>query len=128
MSKSKEPSELGRDLGMDRPIARRDFLNGVALAIAGTTAAVEPAQAQAPANPPVDPEAASYPPVRAGLRGNYPAAVDIFDPIRNGQYAQFPVLDADIQEEYDLVIVGAGMSGLSAAHFWRSGLGNGERI
>jgi spermidine dehydrogenase len=120
-----------RELGMDRPIARRDFLNGVALAIAGTSAALETAgnaQAQAPTSPPADPQAATYPPVRDGLRGNYPAAVDIFDPIRKGQYAQFPVPDAEIQEEYDLVIVGAGMSGLSAAHFWRSGLGPRERI
>ena len=112
-----------RELGMDRPIARRDFLNGVALAIAGAAGiSAETAQAQ------TDPEAANYPPLRTGLRGNYPAAVDIFDPIRQGKYTQFPVPDGEIQEEYDLVIVGAGMSGLAAAHYWRSGLGSNQRI
>jgi spermidine dehydrogenase len=117
---------------MDRPIARRDFLNGIALVIGGTAAVVgsgqQLAQAQSPVTPMADADAATYPPLRSGLRGNYPAAVDIFDPIRKGQYAQFPVSDGDISEEYDLVIVGAGMSGLSAAHFWRSGLGTKERI
>jgi len=93
MSISKEH----RELGMDRPIARRDFLNGIALAIAGAGVV---AQAQSPAGS----EASTYPPLRDGLRGNYPAAVDIFDPIRKGQYAQFPVSDSDIREEYDLVI------------------------
>ncbi len=35
-------------LGMDRPVSRRDFLNGVALAIAGLAAhALLPGQAQA---------------------------------------------------------------------------------
>ncbi len=124
-------SSRNRELGMDRPIARRDFLNGVALAIAATSTVFEYGQenlrAQTTTNP-ADSAAAVYPPLRSGLRGNYPAAVDIFDPIRKGQFAQFPVPDAEIREEHDLVIVGAGMSGLSAAHFWRSGLGNEERI
>ena len=112
-----------RELGMDRPIARRDFLNGIALAIVGAGVSAGVAQGQSSGDDP-----STYPPLIGGLRGNYPAAVDIFEPIRRGQYARFPVADPDIREEYDLVIVGAGMSGLAAAHFWRSGLGNGERI
>ena len=40
-------SESGtRDLGMNRRILRRDFLNGVAIAV-GTAAAVRPARARA---------------------------------------------------------------------------------
>jgi spermidine dehydrogenase len=50
------------------------------------------------------------------------------DRIRQGEYSQFPVADSDIHEEYDLVIVGGGISGLSAAHFYRSALGPNERI
>jgi len=119
-------SNRHRELGMDRPIARRDFLNGVALAITG--AVLESGRHIAGAQAPANQDAAVYPPLREGLRGNYPAAVDIFDPIRRGQYSQFPVPDSQIREEYELVIVGAGMSGLSAAHFWRSGLGDEERI
>jgi spermidine dehydrogenase len=108
-----------RDLGMHRDIARRDFLNGLALGLA----AVGSASAQSTAT-----SAADYPPGRMGLRGNYPGAVDVFDAIQQGKYAQFPVADREIQEEYDLVIVGAGISGLAAAHFYRTALGAKQRI
>ena len=117
-----------RDLGMGQPIARRDFLNGVAIGIGGAAALVSRADGQDPANPGGNTSPENYPPSRDGMRGNYPAAVDIFDPIRQGRYTQFPLADSEIKEEYDLVIVGAGMSGLSAAHFWRTGLGNDQRV
>ena len=112
------------DLGMDRPIARRDFLNGIAIGITGAAAAMSAARANAAQTP----SATNYPPSRTGLRGNYPAAVDEFDRIRASQYVQFPVSDGDIREEYDLVIVGGGISGLAAAHFYRLALGSNQRI
>jgi spermidine dehydrogenase len=68
------------------------------------------------------------PPRRSGLRGNYPAAVDEFDAIRQGKYAQSPVSDSEIHEDYDLVIVGGGISGLSAAYFYRGAIGPGPKI
>ncbi|HEY6939500.1 MAG TPA: NAD(P)-binding protein [Terriglobales bacterium] len=122
-----------RNLGMDRKIARRDFLNGMAIGIAGACLALkgvglEAAQVpsdQASASPDA---AASYPPLRSGLRGNYPAAIAEFSSIREGKYTQFPVADSEIQEEYDLVIVGGGISGLSAAYFYRTALGPNQRI
>ncbi len=111
-------TEDHRELGMDRPIARRDFLNGVAIGIAalGSLAQADP------------PEPYVDPPARSGLRGNYPAAVDAFEPIRQGKYAHAPVPDAGASEEYDLVIAGAGISGLSAAYFYRAALGPDPRI
>jgi spermidine dehydrogenase len=116
-----------QSLGMNRPIDRRDFLNGVALAVAASTGLglVPEAAAQEVSG---ESAAAIYPPKRLGLRGNFPAAVSEFDAIRQGKYATFPVPDSDIQEEYDLVIVGGGMSGLAAAHFWRTGLGQDQRV
>ncbi len=74
------------------------------------------------------PEPYVYPPSRSGLRGNYPAAIDAFEPIRQGKYAHSPVSDSDLSEEYDLVIAGAGISGLAAAYFYRAALGPGPRI
>src|SRR5205807_991153 len=67
-----------RDLGMRRRIARRDFLNGIALAVgsgvAARTMALDAfgwrAQPQPAGAQPL------YPPAATGLRGNYPAAID----------------------------------------------------
>jgi len=69
-----------RALGMDRAIPRRDFLNGIAIGIAGaalaggtsSAAGIAEPQAGAGATPA---DAAQYPPLRTGLRGNYPAAI-----------------------------------------------------
>jgi spermidine dehydrogenase len=119
-------SDESRDLGMGRDIARRDFLNGVAIGITGAYAALGAAGASA-AQAPVA-EASNYPPLRTGLRGEYPTSVAELDRIRQGQYSQFPVADGDIHEEYDLVIVGGGISGLSAAYFYRSALGPNVKI
>src|SRR6202790_4129634 len=106
MSASKEY----RNLGMDRPIARRDFLNGIAIGITGVSATLGYANPNAPQAPTAGTSQANYPPTRSGLRGNYPAAVDEFDRIRGSQYSQFPVSDGDIHEDYDLGVVGGGIS------------------
>ncbi len=103
-------------------------MNGVALTVAGASTALGFVPAAMAQDVSGASAAANYPPRRIGLRGNFPDAVSEFDSIRQGKYAAFPVADSEIQEEYDLVIVGAGMSGLAAAHFWRTGLGQDQRI
>jgi spermidine dehydrogenase len=117
-----------RDLGMDRKLPRRDFLNGVAIALTGAYAASALAPLEAAIQPPasVAPPSA-YPPALTGLRGNYPAAVAAFGPLREGAYRSAPI-GIDTHEQYDLVVVGAGISGLAAAHFWRRALGTGQKI
>jgi len=117
-----------RALGMGRAIARRDFLNGIAIGITGAYAAVNGISAVAAQNVPETTDAENYPPLRTGLRGQYPVAVEEFDRIRQGKYVQFPVSDSDIHEEYDLIIVGGGISGLSAAYFYRAALGPTQTI
>ena len=106
-----------RRLGMDQPISRRDFLNGVALAVTATL------PLRALGNPaPTDLTAAQdspgyYPPLLTGLRGSHPGSFEVAHALHAGK--TWPPADARI-EDYDLIIVGAGISGLAAAHFYRA--------
>jgi spermidine dehydrogenase len=89
-------------------ITRRDFLNGVALNIA---AGLTPA-AQLAAQP------SRYPPALTGLRGEHQGSFETAHALaREGR--SFPFDPAPIEEPYDLVVVGGGISGLSAAWFYR---------
>ena len=90
-------------------ISRRDFLNG--LALTGAAASL-PASAAWAAN------AASYPPALTGLRGSHPGAYELAHQLAwSGQLpASRPAAAA---EQYDLVVIGAGISGLAAAYFYR---------
>src|SRR5256886_5446031 len=111
-----------RELGMNRRIARRDFLNGMAVALTGAYAAAKvPRVLAAPQEPG---RGANYPPGMTGLRGQYPMAVAEFDRIQKGGFAAFPSVDVDTREQYDLVVVGGGISGLAAAYFWHRALPN----
>ena len=88
-------------------ISRRDFLNGVALTIAsGLTPA-----AQIAAQP------LRYPPALTGLRGSHPGSFETAHALRDG--ASFAFDGAPVEERYDLVVVGGGISGLAAAWFYR---------
>jgi spermidine dehydrogenase len=111
-----------RRLGMDRRIERRDFLNGLAVAIAGSSIGLRGRRlgAQTVAAQP----ASSYPPARLGLRGQHPGAVEVLARITQGEFQTFPGVEVDTKETYDLVIVGGGLSGLSAAYFWHRALPN----
>src|SRR5690242_1737879 len=89
-------------------ITRRDFLNGVALTVA---AGLAPA-AQLAAQP------QRYPPALTGLRGQYDGSFDVAHALaREGR--TFPIDGLPIDERYDLVVVGGGISGLAAAWFYR---------
>ena len=117
-----------RDLGMGRRIPRRDFLNGVALGITGAYTAASGVRVTAsaasaqPAASVSDLDVSSYPPLRSGLRGNYPSSIEDFDAIRTGAFANTAAAESAGHEDYDLVIVGGGISGLAAAYFWRRAL------
>jgi spermidine dehydrogenase len=89
-------------------ITRRDFLNGAALTIA---AGLTPA-AQLAAQP------GRYPPALTGLRGQHGGSFETAHALaREGR--RFPVERLPIEETYDLVVVGGGISGLAAAWFYR---------
>ncbi len=112
-----------RDLGMDRRVSRRDFLGGVVLA-AG--AAAMPAWARALAAA----EAAGeyYPPILTGLRGSHDGSWEVAHALRDGTFWATAGEPADNGEEYDLVVVGGGISGLAAARYFRQAAGARARI
>jgi len=116
-----------RDLGLHRRIPRRDFLNGMALAVGG--ALVPPAWLCALEDDPAPERAPGYyPPALTGLRGSTDASYKVAHDLRDGRLWETAGDAIDTGEEYDLVVVGAGISGLSAAHFFRRRAGPDARV
>lgn len=107
-----------RELGLSRPIARRDFLNGTALAIG---AALAPGMAQAGSSTP-------YPPALTGLRGHHAGSFETMHAIRDGTFFKTAGAIEETREHYDLVVVGGGISGLAAAYLYRQQWGPKARI
>jgi spermidine dehydrogenase len=122
-------SDRDHKLGMDRDISRRDFLNGVA---ATSAAAFLPARLLGlEGTGEYAPEKAiDYNPAAlTGMRGSgYPGAFKVGHAMRDGVYWPGAPAPIDTHEEYDLIIVGAGISGLSAAYFYRQAEKAGKRI
>jgi spermidine dehydrogenase len=117
MTKEQNPSK-DQLLGMDQPINRRDFLNGVALTIGATLPF--PISAQGSPQPLGAQDAAGYyPPLLTGMRGSPAGSFETAHALRDGH--SWPPATSP-PEEYDLIVVGAGISGLAAAHFYRAAL------
>lgn len=107
------------------PLSRRDFLNGCAISLAaGTALSPLDAIAQGVLDASIIPPD-YYPPTLQGLRGSHAGSFEVAHEMRDGR--TWPAQDSG-EEEYDLVIVGAGISGLSAAYFYRKQHGPDSRI
>ena len=109
-----------RDLGMDRSISRRDFLAGVAVGVGAAACGLpETRRRFGFASLPTG-DAAVYPPAKTGLRGSHPGSFEVAHQlVREGRGNWEPVYESE-DSEYDLVVVGAGVSGLAAAYFYRA--------
>ena len=119
-----------RELGMDRRITRRDFLNGVAVSLGGLAASAywtgctgsQPDLASAAT------DAQKNPPATAGLRGDAAGSFEPAHELRDGTFWKNAGGAASTDSTYDLIVVGAGISGLAAAHFFRKQAGPNARI
>src|ERR1700691_3218680 len=120
-----------RELGMWRDITRRDFLNGVSVAVgssllgANSTWLEAFGGTQSPFAPEKDP--GYNPPAKTGLRGSHDGSWEVAHELRDGNDKDWaePVDDG---ESYDLVIVGGGISGLASAYFYRRCAGPQSKI
>jgi spermidine dehydrogenase len=120
--------EHDRALGMDRPITRRDFINGVSATAAGAlllphwSLAMEAAQEYAPER-----AQGYYPPALTGMRGDHEGSFEVAHTLRDRRGVDLPTV-SHTGETYDLVVVGAGMSGLAAAYYFVKNAGRGVKV
>src|SRR5260370_2340220 len=114
-----------RELGVNRKITRRDFLNGVRIT---ASAAMLPPHLFGAFDQPAEKSANYYPPELTGLRGSHPGSFDAAHSLRDGTFWDSAGTPRPTGETYDLIVVGGGISGLSAAHFYRKAAGANARI
>ena len=131
MHDSRDHDSKDRELGMHRKITRRDFLDGVAVtAGAALMPSVLFAAGLGAGQAAVGPENSPgyYPPALTGMRGSHPGSFDAAHSLRDGTFWDSAGKPEDTGEIYDLIIVGGGISGLAAAHFYRKATGGKARI
>ncbi len=116
-----------RNLGMHRRITRRDFLDGMAITAGALFARNAGGEDQSGISAP-EKAPNYYPPVLTGMRGDHDEIYRTPHAVRDGQFWQHAGAPNDTGEEYDLAIVGGGISGLAAAHFYRKATGPNTRI
>ncbi|GAB5500471.1 MAG: NAD(P)/FAD-dependent oxidoreductase [Pseudohongiellaceae bacterium] len=106
-------------------LTRRDFLNGCAVSLAaGTTLSPLELLAQGGLDSSALP-ADYYPPTLQGMRGSHAGSFEIAHGMRDG--GSWQATDSG-EPEYDLVVVGGGISGLSAAYFFIKQNGPDSRV
>ena len=113
------------ELGLKCPISRRDFLNGIAVSVGGTLVLPSGMAGLLQAEQQGKGQAQYYPPALTGMRGNHDGTFTYAHRLRDGEHWDTATKTG---ESYDLVIVGGGISGLSAAYFYRKIAGPNAKI
>jgi spermidine dehydrogenase len=122
-----------RVLGLGAPMTRKDFLNttllgaGASLLLAAAPSEALERLADARQQPRIDPftgygGVGDY----ATSNGNTKAVLDAAHKIRDGAYKKGPGKVIDTGETFDLIVVGGGLSGLSAAYHFVKATGGGR--
>lgn len=102
-------------------ITRRDFINGVSIAVvAGMSPLSLLGETKGEASK------VPYPPFLTGLRGSNNESYRFAHMMRDGE--KFKMDHLPVEESYDLVVVGAGISGLCAACVFQDKKGKKARI
>jgi spermidine dehydrogenase len=107
-----------------RRLARRDFLNGVALTVGASLLA--PWKALGLDDPARD--TSGYPPALTGMRGSHDGSFEVAHALRDKSFWATAATPTETGERYDLVVVGAGISGLAAAWYFSRAAGPSARI
>jgi len=118
-----------RDLGLGRNITRRDFLNGVGVALTSSMLPTSHVSAFAAMMQQAQREGENggeyYPPTRTGMRGSHAGSFEVAHALTMGEHWDNA---PDTGERYDMVIVGAGISGLSSAYFFSNSAGASAKV
>ena len=101
-----------RELGMGRRISRRDLLHGIGGLAAASFA---PGAILAQTGDPVP----YYPPALTGLRGSHAGSFEVAHELARYGRTDWGSGQTPDDGIYDLAVVGGGISGLSAAYFYR---------
>lgn len=109
---------------MKKNITRRDFVNGTRIALGASLFTNPMMQALAQGGNDFKLPNDYYPPAKMGLRGSHDGSWETMH--AHVMEAPFPTNGA-VDEEYDLVVVGGGISGLASAYFYRK-VNPGARI
>ena len=112
---------------MRNKITRRDFLNGAALSVAATALAPYSSVTFGTAgNGAISSGKDYYPPLQTGMRGSHKGSFEVAHALVMG--GQRPEQYEPVDDIYDLVIVGGGISGLSAAYLYQQQMGPEVKI
>ena len=104
---------------MDRPISRRDLLHGMGALAVSTLIPGRALADEMLALERAGGAAAGYPPALTGLRGNHVGSFEVAHQLARDGRRDWGAIQEPDSDLYDLVVVGGGISGLAAAHFYR---------
>jgi spermidine dehydrogenase len=132
MANQKISKKKALALGLGQPIKRRDLLHGMGMSAAVlaafsagvprlTSAAVKDKSVYSP-----EKEPGYYPPGLSGLRGSHEGSFEVAH--GHAWAGQSWDVKSDLDEEYDLIVVGGGISGLTAAFSYKQNNGPDSKI